>query len=120
MMMKKSILIVDDELLVRKALARLFLNEGCDVFEAENGAQGLELYLSKKPDFIFLDIMMPVMTGPEFIESLNSRGFSLSNIIIMSAIKESQSLPFIDEVKFFVAKPFENLFELKKIIHEHN
>jgi two-component system chemotaxis response regulator CheY len=118
--MKKSILVVDDEPLVRKALARLFLNEGCEVFEAENGAQGLELYLSKKPDFVFLDIMMPLMTGPEFVQNLKNKGFSLSNIIIMSAIKESQSLPFINEVKFFVTKPFENLFDLKKIIHEHH
>jgi len=116
--MSKSVLIVDDELLVRRALSRLFSNDGFKVFEAANGAEGLELFLTANPDYVFLDIMMPVMTGPEFVQSLKQKGYPLSNVIIMSAIKDTQQLPFMKEVRSFVTKPFENLFALRNILHE--
>jgi CheY-like chemotaxis protein len=113
---KKLILIVDDELLVRKALSRLLINEGFRVQEAENGAQGLEFYEQEKPDFIFLDIMMPIMTGPEFMSVLKSRGHNLSDIILMSAVQEPSQFPFLNEVKAFISKPFENLFAVKDLL----
>jgi len=115
---KQSVLIIDDELLVRKALGRLLAHEGYEVKEAENGAQGLALYLEHPPDFVFLDIMMPIMNGIEFMQQLKNKGFNLSNIIVMSAINESSKPPFINEVKTFVSKPFENLFTIKDLLHE--
>ncbi|MGD1848844.1 MAG: LytR/AlgR family response regulator transcription factor [Salibacteraceae bacterium] len=39
--------------------------------EAENGAQGLEMIEALKPDLLFLDIQMPVMTGFEVLDKLN-------------------------------------------------
>jgi two-component system response regulator len=117
---KKSVLIVDDELLVRKALGRLLTHEGYHVREAENGAQGLAFYLEQPSDFVFLDIMMPVMNGIEFMQHLKSKGFNLSHIIVMSAVDEASQFPFVNEVKTFISKPFENLFTIKDLLHEHD
>lgn len=116
--MSDFILIIDDELLVRKALARLFSNQGYSVLEAENGAAGLELFLAHDPKVVFLDIMMPVMTGPEFIQEIKSRGFLPSRIVLMSAVQDTSHIPFIKEVKAFIPKPFENLFGLKDLANE--
>jgi two-component system nitrate/nitrite response regulator NarL len=62
-MPRKSILIVDDEELVRRT-ARSVLCDLVDVcHEAENGQQALEKVKQLKPDLVLLDISMPVMNG---------------------------------------------------------
>jgi CheY-like chemotaxis protein len=62
-MPRKSILIVDDEELVRRT-ARSALRDFVDVcHEAENGQQALDKVKELKPDLVLLDISMPVMNG---------------------------------------------------------
>ena len=62
-MPRKSILIVDDEELVRRT-ARSVLCDLVDVcHEAENGQQALDKVKQLKPDLVLLDISMPVMNG---------------------------------------------------------
>jgi DNA-binding response OmpR family regulator len=68
--MKKTILIVEDELPMLKALSDKFSLEGYYTLEAKDGAAGLEAALSKKPDLIILDIFMPVMDGKAMFEKL--------------------------------------------------
>ena len=67
---KKTILIVEDELPMLKALADKFTLEGFEILEAKDGAEGLEVAISKKPDLIILDIFMPVMDGKAMFEKL--------------------------------------------------
>jgi len=61
----KSVLIVDDNAFIRKALCELFERESdfevCG--EAENGKQGIEEAQRLRPDLIVLDLSMPVMNG---------------------------------------------------------
>ena len=71
--MKKTILIVEDELPMLKALADKFSLEGFEILEAKDGAEGLEAAISKKPDLIILDIFMPVMDGKAMFEKLRAR-----------------------------------------------
>jgi CheY-like chemotaxis protein len=70
---KKKILIADDEGDIRK-LARTFLTEmlgmPCDIIEATNGAEAVQLAVKKQPDLILLDIMMPTMDGFEACRQL--------------------------------------------------
>jgi DNA-binding response OmpR family regulator len=69
---KKSILIIEDELPMLKALADKFSREGFEIFEAKDGKEGLSTALSKKPSLIILDIFMPVMDGKTMFEKLRA------------------------------------------------
>ena len=68
--MKKTILIIEDELPMLKALSDKFTLEGFEIMEAKDGAEGLKVATSKKPDLIILDIFMPVMDGKTMFEKL--------------------------------------------------
>jgi two-component system alkaline phosphatase synthesis response regulator PhoP len=66
----KSVLIVEDEIALRTVLKEKFSNEGFDVFEAENGEEGLNVATQKHPDMILLDIVMPKMDGNTMLKKL--------------------------------------------------
>ena len=60
---KPLILVIDDDVTVRKTILFMLSSEGYEVIEAENGMQAIDAYKSLNPDIILLDIMMPVMDG---------------------------------------------------------
>lgn len=67
---KKTILIVEDDSMLRKVLSNRIAEEGYEALEAEDGKEGLETALKKHPDLILLDLMMPVMDGAEMLQEL--------------------------------------------------
>jgi CheY-like chemotaxis protein len=86
-----TILIVEDEASVRKTLREVLEDEGYPVAEASNGQEGLE-YLRKNPApcLVLLDLMMPVMSGFEFLEAVK-RDVTLravSVLIVSAAARE--------------------------------
>ncbi|MDF2502312.1 MAG: cheY 2, partial [Anaerosporomusa subterranea] len=64
-----TVLVCDDSILVRKQLKDLLEDLGCQVLEAKNGLQGVELYRQEKPDAVFLDIVMPEMDGIQALQA---------------------------------------------------
>lgn len=66
----KKILIVEDERPLLKALSEKFNNEGFEVLKAGDGKEGLDMALTKEPDIILLDIVMPVMDGISMLKNL--------------------------------------------------
>lgn len=68
--MPTSILLVEDEKLLRESLAQLLTEEGYQVVTAENGAQGHEAALSRPFDLVLTDIRMPVMDGTILLSHL--------------------------------------------------
>lgn len=68
----KKILIVEDERPVRSALYKKFVLLGFEVFEANNGKEGLEQMIKEKPDIVLVDIRMPVMDGVEMIKKFKN------------------------------------------------
>ncbi|MGZ7441600.1 response regulator transcription factor [Paenibacillus sp. TH7-28] len=61
--MSKTILLVEDKLLLREIVKDYFLNEGYDVLEAGDGKQALALFGQHEVDLIILDIMLPELDG---------------------------------------------------------
>lgn len=61
----KRVLIVDDHAGVRAAMRSLFEDHGFEVWDAVNGAEGVEKAQDINPDLVILDLTMPVMNGFE-------------------------------------------------------
>jgi two-component system, chemotaxis family, chemotaxis protein CheY len=74
--MKKKILIVDDQGIFREQLASSLqessLSEFVEIFQAESGATGIELFKKYQFDFMFVDFYMPEMDGLLFLNNLMS------------------------------------------------
>ena len=70
-MTTKSIVLIDDEMLVRVTLSRILTRAGYTVVEATNGEQGLEAVARSTPDLVICDILMPTKEGIETIRELH-------------------------------------------------
>lgn len=68
-MRKEKIVIVDDDPDIRDVLS-LTLSEHYEVFQAENGQEGLAVVRAKSPNLIICDYKMPVMDGRQFCQTL--------------------------------------------------
>ena len=69
-MAEASVLIVDDDPVVRRMLQLSFESEGFDVLTAGDGIEGLEAMRSGKPNVVVLDIMMPKLDGMKVMREL--------------------------------------------------
>lgn len=69
-MEKRKILIVEDELAILRATSDRLAEEGYEMLEAKDGADGLEQALKEHPDLILLDILMPKMDGVQVMKRL--------------------------------------------------
>ncbi len=78
----KSILIIDDDPLIRKTLSTHFSKDGFEVFMAENGREGLEKYEENFPDMVILDIRLPDIDGLESLKRIKAKNRKALVIII--------------------------------------
>jgi len=112
---KPVILVVDDSLTGRRALASVLQEKEYDLSLASNGREGLSLAMKLKPDVILLDVMMPDMSGYDVCREIRSNP-SLSEVPILmvtSLTNREDRLKGIDSgADDFISKPFDEL-ELK-------
>ena len=66
----KTILVIEDDQNIRESITDLLETSNFNVLTAGNGKDGLDLAISKVPDLIICDIMMPVMDGYEVIQAI--------------------------------------------------
>ncbi|GAB3306335.1 response regulator [Epidermidibacterium keratini] len=82
------VLIIEDEVPLRRALGINLRSNGYDVLLAANGAEGLAHAASEHPDAVILDLGLPDIDGMEVIEGI--RGWSGVPLIVLSARHTSQ------------------------------
>jgi len=66
----KTILVIEDEVSLNNALSMILEKNQFTVLKAKNGQEGLAIALSKHPDLILLDLLMPVMDGMTMLKEL--------------------------------------------------
>ncbi len=102
-----TILIADDAAFMRMKSANLIRDMGHEVIEASDGVEAVELFKSKKPDAVLMDITMPNKDGMEALREIVALdpGARVAMVtamgqqqIVMEAIKSG--------AKDFVVKPF--------------
>ena len=83
-MSAKKILVVDDELGIRELLRDILVDEGFEIFVAENATEARELKKNKLPDLILLDIWMPDCDGITLLKEWVNEKFLTSPVVMMS------------------------------------
>lgn len=112
---KPTILYVEDEEIIRKQLSKFLDYSSSELYIAEDGAIGLELFKQHLPDIIVSDIKMPNMNGLEMVKAIKELN-PKQHIIFTTAHSESGF--FMDaieaQVDGYILKPIElNLLEDK-------
>jgi CheY-like chemotaxis protein len=102
-----KILVVDDDPVIRDMMADILEFEGYSISTARNGSEALQLLRSSEDYLVFLDIMMPVMSGRELCALIEAdpRLRKRHRIILMSAIDNLEEAATL-EVDAILQKPF--------------
>jgi two-component system chemotaxis response regulator CheY len=87
----RSLMVVDDSMIFRNRIARLAGDQRLQgvtvVATAEDGAQALQQAKLHKPDFVTMDLTMPVMDGPACLEALRSV-LPNARVLVVSALSD--------------------------------
>ncbi len=105
-MYDKLVLVVEDDDSIREMLQMLLEDEGYHVLTAANGSEGIEaLRKHDRPSLIILDLMMPVMSGWEFLR-VKKTELALNDIPVITISAGAQNETPAG-ASAFVRKPFE-------------
>lgn len=117
---QKRILIADDNENIRDALTYLLEDEGYELLLAKDGADTLRKVRERKPDILFLDIMMPEINGYDVCRTIKNDPVLKSIYVIMLTAKgqvaeqERGKEVGADE---YIVKPFSPMEILARVKH---
>lgn len=108
-----NVLVVDDQLGVRRLLFETFREEGHHVEMAGNGTEALQVLKNFNPDLILMDMKMPELNGIDTLRQIRTFDKSVG-VIMMTAYGDAQNMEQAQElgVIHYMSKPFD-LFELR-------
>jgi sigma-B regulation protein RsbU (phosphoserine phosphatase) len=109
-----TLLIIDDDNVVRASLAAYLEDSGFNVLQATNGLQGLEMFEREQPDLLICDLRMPQVDGLELLRRVTALGVQTPIIVVsgagvMSDAVEALRLGAAD----YLIKPLEDLAVLE-------
>ena len=117
---ERRVLVVDDDDSVREVLEHVMKAEGFRVEGAVDGIEAKAKVLSQRPDLIILDLMMPGMSGFEFIRHLQVEGLASIAVVVITGRytdpSTEQMIRFEPNVVDFLKKPVKYV-ELALLIH---
>lgn len=113
----KKIMIVDDSLIIRMNLKKIFETQGYEVVaEAANGEDAVEKYMKFQPDLTTMDITMPVMDGISALRKIRMLDGN-ARVIMISAL--GQEMKIIEALnmgaRHYIVKPFKEYDVVSKV-----
>jgi DNA-binding response OmpR family regulator len=106
-MKKHSVLIVEDDPTLVRALHDNFHNHGYQVRLAQDGSEGLAAALDQVPDLIVLDIMLPIVNGYEVCRELRVRGLEMPIVMLTAKGQEEDIIRGLElGADDYITKPF--------------
>lgn len=104
----KSILIVDDSLIIRMNLKKIFEKNGYTVVgEAADGADAVEKYMKLRPDITTMDISMPNLDGISALQKIKLLDSSACVVMISALGQEFKIIEALNKgARHYIKKPF--------------
>lgn len=109
------ILIIDDEVIIRNLLRRILQGAGHEVFEAENGAVGIQVFRQHPVDLVITDLIMKVQGGLKTIAELRQLDPAVKIIAISGgSVLATETLD--DALKAGVQQAIRKPFTIQQIL----
>ena len=106
----KTILVVDDQLYIRRLIQTKLQQRGYTVRLAEDGKEAVDKARAESPDLIIMDIMMPAMDGSEAAEHIRADATTahIPIIFLTELVKKEEEAISGHMIggNYFIAKPF--------------
>ncbi len=104
----RTVLVVDDNPVMRRSLARLLKAQGFEATLATNGQEGVEMFSEHRPDFVLLDFDLPILSGAKVFERLRTLDPDIP-IILMSGhatVTIERMSQWFGDPPLFLQKPY--------------
>ncbi|MFW6386404.1 MAG: response regulator [Bacillota bacterium] len=103
----KSVLIVDDAAFMRLNLKNILKEDYEIAGESENGKEAVEMYQELEPDYVTMDITMPVMDGLEAIKAIKDIDPDAQIVVCSAMGQQKMVIQAIESgAQDFIVKPF--------------
>lgn len=116
-----SILVVDDDPIVRNVVREHLRRNGYTVLETASGEEALETVANHHVDAVLLDLCMPGMSGWETLERLKSKPETAEiPVVVLSVLSPATRTPDVPTTQGWVQKPFHEsllLTEISRVLH---
>lgn len=109
-----SILVVEDEALIRHLVVDTLTDEGHNVLSAASGEDALARLDGQRPDLMVVDLRMPGMSGQEFVRRQRERGPQIP-VLILSGSSEAKQVGREIGAVAVIHKPFD-LDDLVRVV----
>ncbi len=113
-----TVLVIDDDPLVRDLMARLLLKEGLTVHAVADGSEGIEVARRVRPAAITLDVMMPGMDGWTVLAALKSSPDLADIPVVMVSMADDRHRGYALGASDYLTKPIEPA-RLAAILQKH-
>lgn len=114
-------LVVEDDTDLQFLYKLKLEHDGLDVRVASNGVEGLSAAKEWQPDIILLDLMMPVMTGPEMLAHLRSEEWGSDiRVIVLTNISKDEAPPALRflHVDRYIVKAHHTPAQITQLVRE--
>lgn len=106
MAIKKTVLVVDDEAMIRESVSAYIEKQGYQVITAEDGKSAIEIFQKTPIMFVILDLMLPGMSGEEVCQAIRKQS-RVPIIMLTAKTQEENVLNGLDiGADDYVTKPF--------------
>ncbi|MFH1228868.1 MAG: response regulator [Candidatus Aenigmatarchaeota archaeon] len=117
-MVKKQVMVVDDEKHILTLLKEVLEIEGFNVITAESGMECLTKLKKVKPDLIVMDMMMPKMSGYDTIRKIRENAKTKELRIVILTVSRIEEVSMFELSKYKILDYINKPFDIKEIVEK--
>ncbi len=113
------ILVIDDELAVRRSIVGYLDDSGYRLIQTDNGRKGIELFEQAKPDLVLVDLRMPEMDGLEVLSSISQQAPNTPTVVVSGTGVIADAVEALHHGAWdYILKPIEDMSILKHAVEK--